>query len=632
MSNKAIKRKIVSVIILCCIVLSIPLSVIAEHKDYKTADIVDTIQAVVEWKKYENKSKNGNLFDSNFLSNVGNSATDWYAIAFGRLGTKDDYSSYNAMLKNVVSERYSSEGKLDSQKATEWHRISLAVLALGGDPTNMGTDVNGNVIDLISDGTYNRANTVSLGSQGINGYIWGLITLDAMRYKVPENAADSRDSIIKKILENQLSDGGFALDRKSSDVDITAMGLTALAPYYNSEQKYSIGGKNKKVRDSVNEAINYLSSVQNSHGDFLSWGSLNVESTAQVMVALCSLGIDPINDARFTKNGNNILDGIMKYNLPNGAFTHSFDEDKDNPSASPGKANSMASEQALYALVSLYRFQGGLRSLYDFRTEISDKEKTIIKTLEKDINALKGNGSAIEVKELFKTYMSVPITERSYVKNYASLASTMESLNIENTSEYLSAFMNENKNGNGTVIDIINMKAISSNMVFNEQDLSEYKNLPKVLTTEDYTSVVRLYDKLLSAQNNEEYKNILDDLKEKKMQIEIIKAEIEDINTKILENLYPFNSIGYKDKSMVDTILSRVNKLSDYDKMQILGYEDVVRANVKLKGQKRAWIITVVICMVIVIMSIIVFIRFKKRRKEKQQGKMIFEDSDNDDD
>ena len=28
-------------------------------------------------------------------------------------------------------------GGLDTLKATEWHRIAMAVLALGGDPTDM---------------------------------------------------------------------------------------------------------------------------------------------------------------------------------------------------------------------------------------------------------------------------------------------------------------------------------------------------------------------------------------------------------------------------------------------------------------------------------------------------------------
>lgn len=81
--------------------------------------------------------------------------------------------------------RYSTPGKLNAQKATEWHRISLAVASLGGDPTSFGTDADGNAINLIADGTYFRSRTADLGVQGINAYIWALIALDSVSGVVP---------------------------------------------------------------------------------------------------------------------------------------------------------------------------------------------------------------------------------------------------------------------------------------------------------------------------------------------------------------------------------------------------------------------------------------------------------------
>lgn len=80
-----------------------------------------------------------------------------------------------------------------------------------GDPTNFGVDPNGDAINLTADGTYNRGFTASLGRQGINGWIWGLIALDAKHYSIPDGSYYSRADIIKEILKLQLSDGGLRL-------------------------------------------------------------------------------------------------------------------------------------------------------------------------------------------------------------------------------------------------------------------------------------------------------------------------------------------------------------------------------------------------------------------------------------
>ena len=130
-------------------------------------------------------------------------------------------------------------------------------------------------------------------------------------------------------MQKQLEDGGFALSGKVSDPDITAMAVQALAPYYNSEIVYEYTSEKikkadedgtsvyiqcqKSVRQVVDECVAWLSSVQAEDGDFYSWGMQNVESTCQVVVALTSLGIDPLMDERFiTDSGNTLLDGILK--------------------------------------------------------------------------------------------------------------------------------------------------------------------------------------------------------------------------------------------------------------------------------------------------------------------------------
>lgn len=208
-----------------------------ENKEYTSDNFLSVADGIIAWKKADNGSEpDGYLINDKYLENAGTTPGDWYPIALGRLGIQDNNEGYLAVIKDRVEERYRESGRLSAAKATEWHRIALAVLAMGGDPTNFGTDENGAPINLIADGTYDRGKTTPLGRQGINGWIWGLITLDSMRYAVPDGAYNTRDDIIVEIISKQLSDGGFALSSDDADPDITAMAITALAPYYNSEK------------------------------------------------------------------------------------------------------------------------------------------------------------------------------------------------------------------------------------------------------------------------------------------------------------------------------------------------------------------------------------------------------------
>ena len=186
---------------------------------------------IIAWKKADNGSEpGGDLINNAFLELAGTTPGDWFPIGMSRLGVTDDYDGYLAVLRQKVEKRYVTKDKLSRAKATEWHRISLAVLAAGGDPTSFGKNADGSAIDLIADGTYDRGRTAPLGRQGINGWIWGLIALDSMRYPVPDGAFYTRDDLITAILSQQLCDGGFALTGSAADPDITAMAVQALAP------------------------------------------------------------------------------------------------------------------------------------------------------------------------------------------------------------------------------------------------------------------------------------------------------------------------------------------------------------------------------------------------------------------
>lgn len=218
------------------------------------------------------------------------------------------------------------------------------------------------VISHIRKRWYNDDKTIDIGAQGLNGWLWGLITLDSMKYNIPAGSSYTRTEMIKRILSFQLPDNGFNLrfaQGSTADPDITAMAIQALAPYYRNSTF--------NVKDPVDKALDCLSKLQLDTGDFRSWGTRNSESVSQIIVSLCSIGVDPQNDSRFIKNGINLLDALFYYQQEDGGFAHSYESDPGNPSAIPGESNSIATDQALLALVAVWRQTQGMSILYDFR-------------------------------------------------------------------------------------------------------------------------------------------------------------------------------------------------------------------------------------------------------------------------
>lgn len=336
-------------LVVCCVPCS------AENGFYTNAELEEVMREIISWK-----SGGDEIFSESFCSGAGTSQCDWYALSAARIGVESEGASlYLKKLEENISQRYSQENGLGGKKATEWHRTSLTILALGGDPTAFGTNANGEPIDLIADGIYDRSTDSPLNAQGVNGSIWGLITLDSGSYEIPQDAAVSRDSIISDILNAQLDDGSFSLDGSQGSIDITAMAIQSLSPYYLEKRGCSY---TDEVKTAVDNALEYLSQNQQEDGDFCAYGDSNLESTAQVACALCALGISPESYDKMTKNGSTVLDGIMKYRCENGGFSHIYGE----------KADSMASEQALYSLCAIYRCRNSLSGLFDMQDGAAD--------------------------------------------------------------------------------------------------------------------------------------------------------------------------------------------------------------------------------------------------------------------
>ena len=326
---------------------------------------------------------------------IGSSSGEWAVLALAR-GNADVLNSYyDGYYDRVVAyvRTNISSGKLNADKSTDNARIALALTAIGEDPTSVGGH---NLLTALDDVTYDL-------KQGINGPIWALIALDSKNY-----TSSSRDELIEAILGNRTSDGGWALDGTVTDVDMTAMAIQALAPYYKS---------NKNVQDVVDAALAWLSTKQSSDGGFSSWGNANAESCAQVIVALSALNIDADTDSRFVKNGHSALENLLTFEQADGSFLHTLPgSDKDN--------NQMSSEQGTYALVAYDRFKTGKNSLYN----MTDAVKRADASAQEVIDMIDSIGEVNEysydaIAEARSAYTKLSSADKEKVKatNYKTL-------------------------------------------------------------------------------------------------------------------------------------------------------------------------------------------------------------------
>lgn len=299
--------------------------------------------------------------DGNLTANAG-STSEWYVIALRQYDGDYDFTVYADALEDFLNNNRIA-GAVSRQK------YALALLASG----------RGNaayVTETLED---------SIGEQGIMSWIFGLQLLNNGLMSSEYSAEDA----VSMLLSMRLEDGGWALTGTNSDVDVTAMTIQALAPYYASDGD---------VKAAVDEALAFLSEKQLDGGDYSSYGTANPESTAQVIVALSSLGIDPLNDDRFIKNSNTLLDGLLKYRAEDGGFRHTEE----------GSVSETSTAQAFYSLVALLRVKTGEGSLYIFEQTLpegqSDEEYTGESVPETDKNKQTENSADLSGAETENLY------------------------------------------------------------------------------------------------------------------------------------------------------------------------------------------------------------------------------------
>ena len=284
----------------------------AAARSYTVAEVDSLCDGIVSFKGGGSAQR----FIDGALCDTAGASAEFYVIALSQLGDHDFSSYENALL------RYLDTHEVYSASTRE--KYALALIASGS--------TNRYIAEVADE---------AIGGLGLMSLVFGLHLLN--------NGCESRlytaPALVNTILSEQLGDGGWAVIGTRGDVDVTAMVLQSLAPYY---YVYS------DVEAAINRALNLLSNAQLDSGGFIGMGAENSESTAQVLMALSDLGIDAGSDSRFIKNNNSVLDALVSYRNADGSFSHIIG----------GGFNETATMEALCALTAYRRFCLGQGAFY----------------------------------------------------------------------------------------------------------------------------------------------------------------------------------------------------------------------------------------------------------------------------
>ena len=290
------------------------------------------------WEEIMNQSLDYLRREINPSPIVGSVGGEWAVLALARAGrveaTDPWLQSYLSELRGLVGQVESlsnthniqnppSVGTFpsDLRRWTDFQRVTLAVTALGFDAQNFHsfdlTEIYKNFVPADQRHALNMT---------INADIFALIALNSGNY------SGETEAFIRSILESQRADGTWSLNPSAptniSDIDITAMAIQALAPYY--------GAGRADLDNAVARGLSWLNAQ--SFPD--------VEGLSQMVVALTELG--------YVQEATAYVEQMLGWFDPeNGGFRR--------PNAS---VNIMATEQAAYALIAYWRANNNMSPLY----------------------------------------------------------------------------------------------------------------------------------------------------------------------------------------------------------------------------------------------------------------------------
>ena len=317
---------------------------------------------------------------------------EWGIFSLARAGHKfsdKEKATYVESLEKVIALNKRLE-------PTDNARVILALTSMGLDPRTIVK--NKNFVESI----YNaKGLSTDHKMYTSNMLIWALDALDSYNYEVPADAENTRDSLIKGLLDYQMSNGGFNLnfgkDASLNDpmLDITAMAIQSLANYKDRPE----------VKQAIDKALEYINERLTGNAGFINEGGENSCTQAQVIVALSKLEINFLSPSEgFIRNNKNIITRLQEFKA-NGGFVLINDG---------RKADGLSTAQATYALEAYRRFESGEKALFDLTDVKLSDEKPIAPEMKPEVN--EGTGDVV-IKDTTSTSIEFSPSSIEKVEN-----------------------------------------------------------------------------------------------------------------------------------------------------------------------------------------------------------------------
>ena len=286
--------------------------------------------------------KNVKEYSDVILENISSTYTaksdDWsimemaaYAAYNPNTANKTTAETKQNYINNIV--KAVAGGKMGD---TDLDKAIIALTAIGGDATKLYPVNDNTPMNAVE-----KLNQVNHSTSA-----WSApYTLAA--YNQKEYDSESyENALVDALLSAQDENGSW---NEWGTIDTTSNAIIGLSFYMDRED----------VATAIGKGLNYLSAMQQTDGAFDDGYGANSNSTAMVVMALAAAGVNPDTDARFVKNGNSALDGMLSFAVEeNKGFGYN-----DNSSV-----NAYATDQCFRALIAAAQMlkTGTAYNVYDF--------------------------------------------------------------------------------------------------------------------------------------------------------------------------------------------------------------------------------------------------------------------------
>ncbi|MBR3003881.1 MAG: S-layer homology domain-containing protein, partial [Lachnospiraceae bacterium] len=227
----------------------------------------------------------------NFIE-MGTGSSSWMAmcsIAAGKTGAGD----LNVALAQA-------EEAFNTPNGTNLQKSIIILTAMGVDVTAVEFE-EGSPVNLLEK---LAKNPTAIGAWA-ESPAYSLLAFGANPdYGVDRSFVNNPDKLIENLAGYQVPDGTFGWNGQTGSPDSTGAALAALSCYMDNEQ----------TAEMIAEALEGLKAYQNDDGGF-GWeagAETSVDSTAQVIIGLCAMGIDPTSE-EWTKGENNPITALLGF-------------------------------------------------------------------------------------------------------------------------------------------------------------------------------------------------------------------------------------------------------------------------------------------------------------------------------